>query len=77
MTARLASGPQCDYIRSLAKKHKASEADLLEIFGKPGVRIEQLRMDEASRLLDWLINTSAGEIGRLVAKTRGQLEMLA
>lgn len=77
MTTRRATGPQCDYIRSLARQNRVSESDLLRIRGFVVARIEELDMQEASRLLDWLINTPAGEIGRLVAKAHGQLEMLA
>ena len=65
-----------DYIRSLAQKRRVREADLLLIRCQ-AERLEDLNRTEASTLIDWLIKTSAGEIGRLVMKAKGQIELLA
>ena len=68
-----ASGPQLDYIRSLQRQKKLTDADLRSF--TEGVDIDALTRQQASELLDLLINTPAGELGRMAMKSRGQLEL--
>jgi hypothetical protein len=75
MSSRAATEPQLDFIRSLVRQNRVSETDLLLLRGDVE-RLEDLDSREASGLIDWLLKTSAGEIGRLVAQAKGQLQLI-
>ena len=69
-----ATVPQLGFLRLLARQNRVSEQDLALL--RKVDRIEDLSKTEASALIDWLRETSAGDIGRLVAEAKGQLVLL-